>query len=198
MGVSAVAGAVVGNVLQSRQAKSVAKGNIREARRAEAAQERDVQRQLKAQERGLKFGRQAVLADVEQQKRDIEAGLEARGMDAAGTIGLGAKRAASADAAKSISDLYANIAQMQSATFQGLDYPMITQAGPQGNWGGDFARLALMSQAGAGGLTKGQVAIGGLGQQVAGQALSNAGLGFFGMPMQMAGQAMTSAATENE
>lgn len=191
MGVSAIAGAVVGNVLQAREASKARRANVRERERASAEQERDVQRQLKAQEAGFKFGRQAVLAESERAKRDIEAGLEARGMDAAGTIGLGAKRAASADAAKAIGDLYANIAQMRSATFQGLDYPMITQAGPTGNWGADFAKLAL--QMGNTGLTKGQVALGGIGQQVAGRALSGAGLGMFGMPMQMAGQAMTEA-----
>ena len=94
--------------------------------------------------------------------------------------------------------LYQNIAQMRMANLQGQSFPMITQAGPQGNWAADAARLAMMSQTGGGGFTPTQLATGGAGMQAAGQALSGAGLGMFGAATQMAGQAMTSAATGGE
>ena len=198
MGVSAIAGAVVGGVMQGRAAKKAARANIRQQEAALAFQEKQIQRGEKIAKGAFKFGREAALAQAERASREADAALAARGYDPAGTIGLGAKRALMSEAAGGVQQLYQNIAQMRMANLQGQSFPMITQAGPQGNWAADAARLAMMSQAGAGGLTKGEVAIGGFGQQVAGQALSSAGLGFFGMPMQMAGQAMIGAATENE
>ena len=198
MGVSAIAGAVVGGVMQARAASKVARGNKAQQAASLAFQEEQIQRGEKVAKAAFKFGRQGALAQAERASREADAALAARGYDPAGTIGLGAKRALMSDAAGGVQELYQNIAQMRMANLQGQSFPMITQAGPQGNWAADAARLALMSQAGAGGLTKGEVAIGGFGQQVAGQALSSAGLGFFGMPTQMAGQAMIGAATENE
>jgi len=198
MGVSAIAGAVVGGVMQARAASKVARGNKAQQAASLAFQEEQIQRGEKVAKAAFKFGRQGALAQAERASREADAALAARGYDPAGTIGLGAKRALMSDAAGGVQELYQNIAQMRMANLQGQSFPMITQAGPQGNWAADAARLAMMSQAGAGGLTKGEVAIGGFGQQVAGQALSSAGLGFFGMPTQMAGQAMIGAATENE
>jgi len=184
--------------MQGRAAKKAARANIRQQEAALAFQEKQIQRGEKIAKGAFKFGREAALAQAERASREADAALAARGYDPAGTIGLGAKRALMSDAAGGVQELYQNIAQMRMANLQGQSFPMITQAGPQGNWAADAARLAMMSQAGAGGLTKGEVAIGGFGQQVAGQALSSAGLGFFGMPTQMAGQAMIGAATENE
>ena len=194
MGVSAVAGAVVGGIMQGRAAKKAARANKAQQAAAMAFQKEQTQASLKEAAKAFRFGREATLAESEAAKRDVEAGLEARGMDAGGTIGLGAKRAASADAAKNISQLYANIGQMRAGLYQGQSFPMIMEQGPQGNWAADAARLGMMM--GNTGLTKGQVAVGGMGQQIAGQALSNAGFGMFGSAMQMAGGAMTDAAME--
>ena len=194
MGVSAVAGAVVGGIMQGRAAKKAARANKAQQAAAMAFQKEQTQASLKEASKAFRFGREATLAESEAAKRDVEASLEARGMDAAGTIGLGAKRAVSADAAKNISQLYANIGQMRAGLYQGQSFPMIMEQGPQGNWAADAARLGMMM--GNTGLTKGQVAVGGMGQQIAGQALSNAGFGMFGSAMQMAGGAMTDAAME--
>lgn len=194
MGVSAVAGAVVGGIMQGRAAKKAARANKAQQAAAMAFQKEQTQASLKEASKAFRFGREATLAESEAAKRDVEASLEARGMDAGGTIGLGAKRAASADAAKNISQLYANIGQMRAGLYQGQSFPMIMEQGPQGNWAADAARLGMMM--GNTGLTKGQVAVGGMGQQIAGQALSNAGFGMFGSAMQMAGGAMTDAAME--
>lgn len=194
MGVSAVAGAVVGGIMQGRAAKKAARANKAQQAAAMAFQKEQTQASLKEASKAFRFGREATLAESEAAKRDVEASLEARGMDAGGTIGLGAKRAASADAAKNISQLYANIGQMRAGLYQGQSFPMIMEQGPQGNWAADAARLGMMM--GDTGLTKGQVAVGGMGQQIAGQALSNAGFGMFGSAMQMAGGAMTDAAME--
>lgn len=194
MGVSAVAGAVVGGVMQGRAAKKAAKANIAQQQASLEFQEKQIQRGLKDLGAAFRFGREGVLAETERQRRDIEAGLEARGIDPASTMGLGARRAASADAAKAISDLYANIGQMRAGMYTGQQFPMIMQQGPQGNWAADAARLATMMGSSPG-FSSSQLAMGGAGATAAGQALSGAGLGMFGAPLQMAGQGMTSAAT---
>jgi hypothetical protein len=198
MGVSAIAGAVVGGVLQSAEASRARGENRRQQRRALSFQEKQVQRGEKAIEEAFKFSRESLQAQAKRASREADAALAARGYDPAGTIGLGAKRAIMSDTASNVQQLYQNIAQMKVANLQGQSYPMITESGPKGNWGADFARLAMMSQGGGGGFTPIQLGFGGFGQQVAGQALSDAGLGFFGMPMQMAGSSMTSAAMGGE
>ena len=196
MGVSAVAGAVVGGLMQGRAASKAARANIRQQEAALAFQEKQIQRGEKIAKGAFKFGREAALAQAERASREADAALAARGYDPAGTIGLGAKRALMSEAAGGVQQLYQNIAQMRMANLQGQSFPMITQQGPQGNWAADAARLALMSQ--SGGLTSGQIAVGGVGMQAAGQALSGAGLGMFGAATQMAGQAMTAAGTGGE
>ena len=196
MGVSAIAGAVVGGVMQARAASKVARGNRAQQAASLAFQEEQIQRGEKIAKAAFKFGRQGALAQAERASREADAALAARGYDPAGTIGLGAKRALMSDAAGGVQQLYQNIAQMRMANLQGQSFPMITQQGPQGNWAADAARLALMSQ--SGGLTSGQIAVGGVGMQAAGQALSDAGLGMFGAATQMAGQAMTAAGTGGE
>ena len=196
MGVSAIAGAVVGGVMQARAASKVARGNKAQQAASLAFQEEQIQRGEKIAKAAFKFGRQGALAQAERASREADAALAARGYDPAGTIGLGAKRALMSEAAGGVQQLYQNIAQMRMANLQGQSFPMITQAGPQGNWAADAARLALMSQ--SGGPTSGQVAMGGVGMQAAGQALSGAGLGMFGAATQMAGQAMTAAGTGGE
>jgi hypothetical protein len=196
MGVSAIAGAVVGGVMQARAASKVAKGNRAQQAASLAFQEEQIQRGEKVAKAAFKFGRQGALAQAERASREADAALAARGYDPAGTIGLGAKRSLMGDANKAVQELYQNIAQMRMANLQGQSFPMITQQGPQGNWAADAARLALMSQ--SGGLTSGQIAVGGVGMQAAGQALSGAGLGMFGAATQMAGQAMTAAGTGGE
>jgi len=196
MGVSAIAGAVVGGVMQARAASKVARGNRAQQAASLAFQEEQIQRGEKVAKAAFKFGRQGALAQAERASREADAALAARGYDPAGTIGLGAKRSLMGDANKAVQELYQNIAQMRMANLQGQSFPMITQQGPQGNWAADAARLALMSQ--SGGLTSGQIAVGGVGMQAAGQALSGAGLGMFGAATQMAGQAMTAAGTGGE
>jgi len=196
MGVSAIAGAVVGGVMQARAASKVARGNRAQQAASLAFQEEQIQRGEKVAKAAFKFGRQGALAQAERASREADAALAARGYDPAGTIGLGAKRSLMGDANKAVQELYQNIAQMRMANLQGQSFPMITQQGPQGNWAADAARLALMSQ--SGGLTSGQIAVGGVGMQAAGQALSDAGLGMFGAATQMAGQAMTAAGTGGE
>jgi len=196
MGVSAIAGAVVGGVMQARAASKVARGNRAQQAASLAFQEEQIQRGEKIAKAAFKFGRQGALAQAERASREADAALAARGYDPAGTIGLGAKRSLMGDANKAVQELYQNIAQMRMANLQGQSFPMITQQGPQGNWAADAARLALMSQ--SGGLTSGQIAVGGVGMQAAGQALSDAGLGMFGAATQMAGQAMTAAGTGGE
>jgi len=196
MGSSMVAGAVVGGLMQGRAASKAARANIRQQEAALAFQEKQIQRGEKIAKGAFKFGREAALAQAERASREADAALAARGYDPAGTIGLGAKRALMSEAAGGVQQLYQNIAQMRMANLQGQSFPMITQAGPQGNWAADAARLAMMSQ--SGGLTSGQVAVGGVGMQAAGQALSGAGLGMFGAATQMAGQAMTAAGTGGE
>jgi hypothetical protein len=196
MGVSAIAGAVVGGVMQGRAASKAARANKAQQAASLAFQEKQIQRGEKIAKAAFKFGSKAAMARAEQTSREAEAAIEAKGYDAAGTIGLGAKRSIMGDANRAVQELYQNIAQARMANLQGQSFPMITQQGPQGNWAADAARLALMSQ--SGGLTSGQVAVGGVGMQAAGQALSGAGLGMFGAATQMAGQAMTSAATGGE
>jgi hypothetical protein len=196
MGVSAIAGAVVGGVMQGRAASKAARANKAQQAASLAFQEKQIQRGEKIAKAAFKFGRQGALAQAERASREADAALAARGYDPAGTIGLGAKRALMSEAAGGVQQLYQNIAQMRMANLQGQSFPMITQQGPQGNWAADAARLALMSQ--SGGLTSGQIAVGGVGMQAAGQALSGAGLGMFGAATQMAGQAMTAAGTGGE
>ena len=198
MGVSAIAGAVVGGVMQGRAASKAARANKAQQAASLAFQEKQIQRGEKIAKAAFKFGRQGALAQAERASREADAALAARGYDPAGTIGLGAKRALMSEAAGGVQQLYQNIAQMRMANLQGQSFPMITQAGPQGNWAADAARLAMMSQIGGGGFTPTQLATGGAGMQAAGQALSGAGLGMFGAATQMAGQAMTSAATGGE
>jgi len=147
MGVSAIAGAVVGGVMQGRAAKKAARANIRQQEAALAFQEKQIQRGEKIAKGAFKFGREAALAQAERASREADAALAARGYDPAGTIGLGAKRALMSEAAGGVQQLYQNIAQMRMANLQGQSFPMITQAGPQGNWAADAARLAMMSQA---------------------------------------------------
>jgi hypothetical protein len=196
MGSSIVAAAAIGGVMQAGAASRVARGNRAQQAASLAFQEAQIQRGEKVAKAAFKFGRQGALAQAERASREADAALAARGYDPAGTIGLGAKRSLMGDANKAVQELYQNIAQMRMANLQGQSFPMITQAGPQGNWAADAARLAMMSQ--SGGLTSGQIAVGGVGMQAAGQALSGAGLGMFGAATQMAGQAMTSAATGGE
>ena len=196
MGASAIAGAVVGGLMQGRAASKAARANKAQQAASLAFQEKQIQRGEKIAKAAFKFGRQGALAQAERASREADAALAARGYDPAGTIGLGAKRSLMGDANKAVQELYQNIAQMRMANLQGQSFPMITQAGPQGNWAADAARLAMMSQ--SGGLTSGQVAVGGVGMQAAGQALSGAGLGMFGAATQMAGQAMTAAGTGGE
>ena len=146
MGVSAIAGAVVGGVMQARAASKVARGNRAQQAASLAFQEEQIQRGEKVAKAAFKFGRQGALAQAERASREADAALAARGYDPAGTIGLGAKRALMSDAAGGVQQLYQNIAQMRMANLQGQSFPMITQAGPEGNWAADAARLALMSQ----------------------------------------------------
>ena len=147
MGVSAVAGAVVGGLMQGRSASRAARANTRQQEAALAFQEKQIQRGEKIAKGAFKFGREAALAQAERASREADAALAARGYDPAGTIGLGAKRALMSEAAGGVQQLYQNIAQMRMANLQGQSFPMITQAGPQGNWAADAARLAMMSQA---------------------------------------------------
>jgi len=191
MGFSLVAAAAVGGIMQSRAASRAARGNIAQQQASLGFQEEQIQRGEKIAKESFKFGRQAALAQAEKATREAEAALASRAYDPAGTIGLGMKRALATGAAQEISRLYENIAQMRMANLQGQSFPMITQAGPQGNWAADAARLAM--QLGSSGPSASQLTAGGIGMQQAGQALSGAGLGMFGAATQMAGQAMTSA-----
>jgi glutamate synthase domain-containing protein 3 len=191
MGVSAVAGAVVGGLMQGRAQSRAARANRRQQEAALAFQEKQIQRGEKIAKGAFKFGRQAALAQAEKASREAEAAIASRAYDPAGTIGLGMKRALATGASQEISRLYENIAQMRMANLQGQSFPMVTQAGPQGNWAADAARLAM--QLGSSGPSAGQLTAGGMGMQQAGQALSGAGLGMFGAATQMAGQAMTEA-----
>ena len=191
MGVSAVAGAVVGGLMQGRAQSRAARANRRQQEAALAFQEKQIQRGEQIAKESFKFGRQAALAQAEKASREAEADLASRAYDPAGTIGLGMKRALATGASQEISRLYENIGQMRMANLQGKSFPMITQAGPQGNWAADAARLAM--QLGGGGPSASQLTAGGIGMQQAGQALSGAGLGMFGAATQMAGQAMTEA-----
>jgi hypothetical protein len=191
MGVSAVAGAVVGGLMQGRAQSRAARANRRQQEAALAFQEKQIQRGEKIAKESFKFGRQAALAQAEKASREAEAAIASRAYDPAGTIGLGMKRALATGASQEISRLYENIAQMRMANLQGQSFPMVTQAGPQGNWAADAARLAM--QLGGGGPSASQLTAGGIGMQQAGQALSGAGLGMFGAATQMAGQAMTEA-----
>ena len=149
MGVSAVAGAVVGGLMQGRAASKAAKANIAQQQAALAFQEKQIQRGEKIAKESFKFGRQAALAQAEKASREAEAAIASRAYDPAGTIGLGMKRALATGASQEISRLYENIAQMRMANLQGQSFPMVTQAGPQGNWAADAARLAM--QLGGGG-----------------------------------------------
>ena len=146
MGASAFAGAILGGITQGRSAGRAARANIQQQEAALAFQEKQIQRGEKIAKGAFKFGREAALAQAERASREADAALAARGYDPAGTIGLGAKRALMSDAAGGVQQLYQNIAQMRMANLQGQSFPMITQAGPEGNWAADAARLALMSQ----------------------------------------------------
>lgn len=193
MGVSAIAGAVVGGVMQGRAQKRAARENRRQQEASLAFQEEQIQLGTQELDKGFRFAQNSVLGMIERKAAETAAALEARSIDPAGTIGLGAQRAAASDANAQLQQLYQNIAQSKAALRQGQSFPMITQQGPQGNWAADAAKLA-MQIGGSSGPTLGQVGVGGVGATAAGQALSNAGLGIFGAPLQMAGEGMTSAA----
>ena len=92
MGVSAIAGAVVGGVMQGRAQKRASRENRRQQEAALAFQEEQIQLGTQELDKGFRFAQNSVLGMIERQAADMAANLEARGIDPAGTIGLGAKR----------------------------------------------------------------------------------------------------------
>lgn len=189
-----IGSAVVGGVMQGRAASKAARSNQAQQQASLAFQEKQIQRGLKELDKGFTFAREGTLAQMEKTRRETDAAIAARGYDPTSTMALGAKRAAASDAAGQLQQLYANISQSKAALYGGQSFPMIMQQGPQGNWAGDFARMASMIP-GGGGPSAGQMAVGGMGMQAAGQAMAQTpGMGMFGTAMQAAGSGMTSAA----
>ena len=188
--------AVVGGIMQGRAQRRAARENRRQQDASLAFQEKQIKRGEEQLDKGFRFARESVLGNIERQSADLQAQLASRGIDAAGTIGLGAQRAAASDANAQLQQLYANIAQSKAALYQGQSFPMIMQQGPQGNYAMDAARLATMiGSSGSPSFSSSQLAAGGAASTAAGRALSSSGLGIFGAPLQMAGQGMTSAAS---
>lgn len=140
-GATAAVAGVYGANKQADAAKDAAAANAAQQAKALEFQELQIQRSIAALDEGFKFAEGATRAAYRRSMGDIGAALEARGLDPVGTFGLGLKRAATADTTFALQQLYNQQAAQKAAAYTGQSFPMLTQQGPQGNWGADYANL---------------------------------------------------------
>lgn len=147
-----VAGSVIGGQAQKSAASKSARANLEQQRRALAFQREMTQKGVEA----LRAGRTETYAQglrmMRQSQADIRESAARRGMDQYGSLAMGAQRGALAQGTQAAQQLQYQYARDIAALYGQQEFPMVMQAGPQGNWGADYAKLA---SAIAGGLNEG-------------------------------------------
>lgn len=137
-----IGGAMIGASAQKSAARSAASANLLQQQRALAFQREMTEKGIQALESSELDANMIGERLMTQGMAQAYQAMAARGMQTS-TVGLGAQRAAAADAAFQAAQIRAQQGQAKAAIYGQQDFPMIMQQGPQGNMGADYGALGL-------------------------------------------------------